>query len=134
MGTLSIRLPLWLGYIIQRFFIQFNYNMAHLVPEGTPGALMPLIVLIESISLVIRPFTLAIRLAANIVAGYLLLTLLGNQGPLLGIVTLIGLFVGLILLLLLEVAVACIQSYVFTVLRSLYLAELIRVEYNKKII
>merc|ERR1712200_49862 len=47
--TLSLSLPLWFGYTLQRFLIQFNYNMAHLVPEGTPAALIPLIVLIESI-------------------------------------------------------------------------------------
>ena len=38
----------------------------------------------------------------------------------------------LILLLMLEVAVACIQSYVFTILSSLYLNELIRINFNKK--
>jgi len=95
---------------------------------------MPVIVVIETVRNIIRPATLAIRLAANIVAGHLLLTLLGSQGPFLGILSLALLFVGLILLLLLEVAVACIQSYVFTILRSLYLGELISVEFNKKII
>jgi len=113
---------------------QYNNLLAHLVPVGTPRFLIPVIVIIERVRNVIRPATLAIRLAANIVAGHLLLTLLGSQGPLLRISLLIGLFIGLILLLLLEVAVACIQSYVFTVLSSLYLAELIRVEYNKKMI
>merc|ERR1711874_712853 len=83
---------------------------------------------------IIRPATLAIRLAANMIAGHLLLTLLGSQGPLLGALSLAILFVGLVLLLLLEVAVACIQSYVFTILRSLYLGELISVEFNKKIL
>merc|ERR1711878_138476 len=132
--TLSISLPLWVGYILQRFIIQFNYNISHLVPEGTPAALIPLIVLIESIRLIIRPFTLAIRLAANIVAGHLLLTLLGTQAPSLSVVNLMILILGLIILLLLEVAVACIQSYVFTILSSLYLNELIRVKFNKKIL
>ena len=121
--TLSLRLPLWFGYILQRFLIQFNYNMAHLVPEGTPAALIPLIVLIESISLLIRPFTLAIRLAANIVAGHLLLTLLGNQGPTIAARIITFLLVALVLLIVLECAVSCIQSYVFTILRSLYLSE-----------
>jgi len=132
--TLTLSLPLWLGRMLLSIVYQYNNLLAHLVPTGTPSFLMPVMVVIERVRNVIRPATLAIRLAANIVAGHLLLTLLGSQGPLLGIVALIGLFVGLILLLLLEVAVACIQSYVFTVLRSLYLAELIRVEYNKKII
>ena len=121
--TLSIRLPVWVGYIIQRFVLQFNYNIAHLVPEGTPGALIPLIVVIESIRLVIRPLTLAIRLAANIVAGHLLLTLLGNQGSSAPVRVVWVLLVALVLLIILECAVSCIQRYVFTILRSLYLGE-----------
>jgi F-type H+-transporting ATPase subunit a len=113
---------------------QYNSLLAHLVPTGTPRFLIPVMVVIETVRNVIRPATLAIRLAANIVAGHLLLTLLGSQGPALGFLILIGLFVGLVLLLLLEVAVACIQSYVFTILRSLYLNELIGVGFNKKIV
>ncbi len=112
-----------MGYILLRLTSQFNRNIAHLVPEGTPGALIPLMVVIESVRLVIRPFTLAVRLAANIVAGHLLLVLLGNQGATVGGLVLVVLITALILLLTLECAVACIQSYVFTILRSLYLSE-----------
>lgn len=108
--------------------------MAHLVPVGTPRFLIPIIVIIETVRNIIRPLTLSIRLAANIVAGHLLLTLLGSQGPILRVSNLIFLIIGLFMLLLLEVAVACIQSYVFTILRSLYLNELIRVKFNKSII
>jgi len=107
--------------------------MAHLVPVGTPRFLIPVIVVIETVSRIIRPATLAIRLAANIVAGHLLLTLLGSQGPSMSFLNLVLLIAGLLLLLLLEVAVACIQSYVFTVLSSLYLNELVSVRFNKKI-
>lgn len=98
---------------------------------GTPSFLMPIIVIIETISNIIRPITLSIRLAANIVAGHLLLTLLGSQGPDLNTLNLLLLIISIILLLLLEVAVACIQSYVFTILSSLYLNELIRNKFNK---
>lgn len=97
--------------------------MAHLVPVGTPGALMPVIVLIETVRSIIRPGTLAVRLAANMVAGHLLLVLLGSQGANLGGLILVGLMVGLVALLTLECAVACIQAYVFTILRSLYINE-----------
>ena len=121
--TLRLALPLWLGKIIYSFIKQLEHNIAHLVPEGTPGALIPLIVLIESVSLVIRPGTLAVRLAANIIAGHLLLVLLGGQGVNLRGAVLRFLMVGLCLLVTLECAVACIQAYVFTILRSLYLRE-----------
>jgi F-type H+-transporting ATPase subunit a len=93
------------------------------VPLGTPPVLMPFMVLIETISNLIRPGTLAVRLAANIIAGHLLLVLLGNQGPNLTSVFLTLLIITQILLLVLESAVAVIQSYVFAVLATLYSSE-----------
>ena len=129
--TLTLALPLWLGRILLSIIFQYNNLLAHLVPTGTPAFLMPIIVIIETVRNIIRPITLSIRLAANIVAGHLLLTLLGSQGPRLRSINLIFLIIGLYLLLLLEVAVACIQSYVFTILSSLYLNELIRNSFNK---
>jgi F-type H+-transporting ATPase subunit a len=93
------------------------------VPQGTPGVLMPFMVCIESISNIIRPGTLAVRLSANIIAGHLLITLMGNTGP--GIMNIIvGLLVlGQLCLLVLESAVSIIQGYVFAVLRTLYSSE-----------
>merc|ERR1712223_1309963 len=129
--TLTLALPLLLGTILLSIIFQYNNLLAHLVPLGTPTFLMPIIVTIETVRNIIRPITLSIRLAANIVAGHLLLTLLGSQGPILSPVNLIFLIIGLYLSLLLEVAVACIQSYVFTILSSLYLNELIRNSFNK---
>jgi len=102
---------------------QFNMNIAHLVPEGTPAPLIPLMVVIESVSFIIRPFTLAVRLGANIIAGHLLLTLLGGQGSNLSGVILVFLIVAIFGLIALEGAVACIQAYVFTILSTLYLNE-----------
>merc|ERR1712081_138397 len=96
------------------------------------GFLIPVIVIIETVSNIIRPLTLSIRLAANIVAGHLLLTLLGSQISNISFTTFLLLF--LYLLLLLEVAVACIQSYVFIILNSLYLNELLRIKFNKTLI
>lgn len=132
--TLTISLPLWIGRMILSIIYQYNNLFSHLVPLGTPRFLIPIIVIIETVSNIIRPFTLAIRLAANIVAGHLLLTLLGSQGPHLNIINLSFLFIFLYLLLILEIAVACIQSYVFIILNSLYLNELLRVSFNKNII
>ena len=97
---------------------------AHLVPQRTPGPLIPFIVLIESISNVIRPLTLAVRLIANIVAGHLLITLLGNQTAARSNLLLISLLLTQIILLTLESAVAVIQAYVFAVLTTLYAREI----------
>jgi len=132
--TLVLALPIWLGSMLYSIVFQYNNLLAHLVPLGTPPALIPIIVIIETVRRIIRPMTLSIRLAANIVAGHLLLTLLGSQGPGASRVILILLFIGLILLLILEVAVACIQSYVFTILSSLYLNELLSNSFNKKVL
>ena len=132
--TLVLALPIWLGTILFSIIFQYNRLLAHLVPLGTPSFLMPIIVIIETVRNIIRPITLSIRLAANIVAGHLLLTLLGSQGPNVSIIVIIILIIRLILLLMLEVAVACIQSYVFTILSSLYLNELISINFNKKIL
>lgn len=99
--------------------------LAHLVPLGTPTVLIPFMVLIETISNVIRPGTLAVRLAANMIAGHLLLVLLGNQGVVVSSYILGVLLFVQILLLTLERAVAVIQAYVFAVLSTLYSSEVI---------
>uniref|UniRef100_UPI00315DB3A4 ATP synthase F0 subunit 6 n=1 Tax=Tuerkayana rotundum TaxID=3018952 RepID=UPI00315DB3A4 len=122
--TLSLSLPLWLTLMLFGWIQHTKHMFAHLVPQGTPFALMPFMVLIETISNVIRPGTLAIRLAANMIAGHLLLTLLGSTGPSLSLSILFILIFAQILLLILESAVAIIQSYVFAVLSTLYTSEI----------
>lgn len=121
--TLALALPLWLRFIIYGWLNHTQHIFAHLVPQGTPAVLIPFIVCIETISNIIRPGTLAVRLAANIIAGHLLLTLLGNTGPSLTYSILSLLIIAQIALLVLESAVAIIQSYVFAVLRTLYSRE-----------
>nr|YP_009261665.1 ATP synthase F0 subunit 6 [Cherax sp. HMG-2016]ANJ01460.1 ATP synthase F0 subunit 6 [Cherax sp. HMG-2016] len=121
--TLTLALPLWLSFILFGWVNHTQHMFAHLVPQGTPNVLMPFMVLIETISNIIRPGTLAIRLAANMIAGHLLLTLLGGMGPSLPSKLLIFLILAQILLLMLESAVAIIQSYVFAVLSTLYASE-----------
>ena len=121
--TLALRLPLWLSFMLFGWINHTQHIFAHLVPAGTPGPLIPLMVLIETIRNIIRPGTLAVRLAANIIAGHLLLTLLGNTGPSLQYSLLYLLLIAQILLLILESAVAVIQSYVFAALRTLYAGE-----------
>nr|UJG45362.1 ATP synthase F0 subunit 6 [Siphonoperla burmeisteri] len=121
--TLALALPLWLSFMIYGWLNHTQHMFAHLVPQGTPAVLMPFMVCIETISNVIRPGTLAVRLAANMIAGHLLLTLLGNTGPSLTYSILSLLIIAQIALLVLESAVAIIQSYVFAVLSTLYSSE-----------
>nr|YP_009774841.1 ATP synthase F0 subunit 6 [Lepisma saccharinum]QJA14864.1 ATP synthase F0 subunit 6 [Lepisma saccharinum] len=121
--TLTLALPLWLSFMIYGWINHTQHMFAHLVPLGTPGPLMPFMVCIEITSNIIRPGTLAVRLMANMVAGHLLLTLLGSTGPSLSTWMISLLLVTQIMLLTLESAVAIIQSYVFAVLTTLYSSE-----------
>ncbi|KAI8126626.1 ATP synthase subunit a [Lucilia cuprina] len=89
------------------------------MPQGTSTVLIPFMVCIETIR------TLAVRLTANIIAGHLLLTLLGNTGPSISTILLRLLIITQIALLVLESAVAIIHIYVFAVLRTLYSSEVI---------
>jgi F-type H+-transporting ATPase subunit a len=102
----------------------------HLVPQGTPSILIPFIVLIESIRNVIRPGTLAVRLSANIIAGHLIISLLGNQVANSENSILILLIFIQILLIILETAVAVIQAYVFATLSTLYCSEVSPINYD----
>nr|AOY39153.1 ATP synthase F0 subunit 6 [Meropathus sp. BMNH 675618] len=121
--TLSLALPLWISFMIYGWFNNTTHMFAHLVPQGTPPILMPFMVCIETVSNIIRPGTLAVRLAANMIAGHLLMTLLGNTGPMLSLMMINVLIIVQLLLLLLESAVAIIQSYVFAILSTLYSSE-----------
>nr|QNP09984.1 ATP synthase F0 subunit 6 [Ochthebius sp. IBE<ESP> AN292] len=121
--TLILALPLWMSFMIYGWINNTTHMLAHLVPQGTPPILMPFMVCIETISNIIRPGTLAVRLSANMIAGHLLMTLLGNTGSMLSVMMINILIITQLLLLLLESAVAIIQSYVFTILSTLYSSE-----------
>nr|YP_009183787.1 ATP synthase F0 subunit 6 [Limonius californicus]ALN96481.1 ATP synthase F0 subunit 6 [Limonius californicus] len=121
--TLALALPLWTSFMIYGWMNNTMHMFAHLVPQGTPPVLMPFMVCIETISNIIRPGTLAIRLTANMIAGHLLLTLLGNTGTSLSMIMINMLILTQLLLLVLESAVAIIQSYVFSILSTLYSSE-----------
>nr|YP_001481145.1 ATP synthase F0 subunit 6 [Phallusia fumigata]CAL24355.1 ATPase subunit 6 [Phallusia fumigata] len=122
--TLSWALVFWLGNYIFCLGKEFVYNVAHFLPVGTPGFLMVFLVWIEVVSWLARPIALGVRLMANITAGHLLLHLLSEGVSLMGGGALVVVGVGgLFLMGVLEVAVAFIQAYVFSLLLSLYVSE-----------
>nr|QAY82083.1 ATP synthase F0 subunit 6 [Endoclita minanus] len=121
--TLSISLPLWLAFMFYGWINNMQHMFSHLIPQGTPNILMPFMVLIETISNIIRPGTLAVRLTANMIAGHLLMTLLGNTGSNIPNYLIFLLIFTQILLLILESAVTIIQSYVIAILSTLYSSE-----------
>jgi F-type H+-transporting ATPase subunit a len=92
------------------------------VPAGVPFWLLPILVPIELISYFIRPFTLSIRLFANMVAGHTTLAIFAGFVVSLGIFGVLPLAVATALILL-ELLVAVLQAYVFTILTCLYLKD-----------
>nr|YP_010271096.1 ATP synthase F0 subunit 6 [Neptis obscurior]UJY98866.1 ATP synthase F0 subunit 6 [Neptis obscurior] len=122
--SLSLSLTLWLSFMIYGWVNNTQHMFIHMIPQGTPTILMPFMVLIETISNIIRPMTLAVRLTANMIAGHLLLTLLSSTGINMPNYLVMILILVQILLLILESAVAMIQSYVITILSTLYSSEI----------
>lgn len=124
--NLGMAIPLWAGTVILGFRHKIKPSLAHFLPQGTPIPLIPILIIIETISLFIQPIALAVRLTANITAGHLLIHLIGGATLVLtsiSIPTATITFLILILLTILEFAVALIQAYVFTLLVSLYLHD-----------
>nr|YP_007890834.1 ATP synthase F0 subunit 6 [Eospalax fontanierii cansus]AGH27170.1 ATP synthase F0 subunit 6 [Eospalax fontanierii cansus] len=124
--NLGMAIPLWAGAVILGFRNKTKSALAHFLPQGTPIPLIPMLIIIETISLFIQPMALAVRLTANITAGHLLIHLIGGATLVLlsiNIPTALITFLILTLLTILEFAVALIQAYVFTLLVSLYLHD-----------
>nr|YP_005089118.1 ATPase subunits 6 [Ehirava fluviatilis]BAL43653.1 ATPase subunits 6 [Ehirava fluviatilis] len=124
--NMGLAVPLWLATVIIGMRNQPTHALGHLLPEGTPVPLIPVLIIIETISLFIRPLALGVRLTANLTAGHLLIQLIATAAfvllPLMPTVAILTATI-LFLLTLLEVAVAMIQAYVFVLLLSLYLQE-----------
>ena len=105
--------------------------LSFFVPHGVPFVLLLLLVPIEVLSYIIRPFTLSIRLFANMMAGHTMLAIFaGFVAPLLLAAGAIKAFAVVplgvdILLIFLELLVAALQAYVFTILTCLYLRDAI---------
>lgn len=92
------------------------------MPAGIPKILAPLVIPIELISFLAKPFSLTVRLVMNMVVGHILLKILANfvySSGLAGALPL--LFVGI--LLIFELGIAFLQAYIFTILTSIYLGE-----------
>ena len=116
--NLSLVLPFWLGFIIFGLLKNTNHFFSHLVPLRTPLPLSQFIVIIETVRQIIRPITLSVRLAANITAGHILIGLARSNITIFNTSSAV-----LVILVILETAVAFIQRYVFTILLSIYLNE-----------
>jgi ATP synthase subunit 6 len=121
--TLVLGFPIWLRFIISRAIYRPKKTVAHLLPDGAPDWLNPFLVIIETTRIIVRPLTLSFRLAANIRACHIVLSLVGiywasawftrSFGTSLLILTTLG-------YILFEFAICLIQAYIFCLLLSLY--------------
>ena len=100
------------------------------IPHGTPKVLLPLIFLIELLSFLVRPFSLALRLFVAMIAGHILVKVFGSfvvsglnaegvMGPFIALLS----FVFIAGVSALELLVCAIQAYVFALLTSLYIND-----------
>ena len=124
--TFSLAFAFFLGILITGIMIQKIKFLNTFIPSGSPAILLPFMVVIEFISYISRPFSLAIRLFANMMSGHTLLAILANFTL---IISKKNLLIGAIPFLLivaiigLEAMIAMLQAYVFTVLLCIYLND-----------
>jgi F-type H+-transporting ATPase subunit a len=139
-ATSRIAIPLFLALLSWGIFIVVGvirqgpgYFWHAINPPGVPPALKFLVVPIEFFSkFLMRPFSLAVRLFANMTAGHLLLTIFAIMTNELLIVHTSGIyqvvfaplpFIGLVAFTGFEILIAVLQAYIFTILTAVYVAE-----------
>ncbi len=132
-GNLAVTMALaTVSFIAQQYAGISKYGVVHhfagLVPPGLPGWLLPIMIPVEIISMFTKPFALMIRLFANMLAGHMVITTLLLLIPLTASVStlfgvaMIPVSLGLSLfIMILEVLVAFIQAYIFTLLTSIFI-------------
>jgi len=121
--TLPFSYSFWLGIVLFGLVSSLKHFLSHLIPVGTPIGLIRFIVIVEVLRNFIRPLALTFRLTANIMAGHLLISLIG--GALVNLSAVVTTFGSLIqsLLVFIELGVSVIQAYVFSTLLLLYISE-----------
>lgn len=131
-SQITITLAMGLSVFIMVWIVGFyNHGLKFFTlfaPKGTPLALMPLIIVLELISFFARPCTLAVRLAANMIAGHILLKVFASFAVMLAgwLAATAILPAGILLsIMALEVMVAFLQAYIFTILTCVYLNDAI---------
>uniref|UniRef100_A0AAU6QGQ7 ATP synthase subunit a n=1 Tax=Prionospio sp. 4 MH-2023 TaxID=3059272 RepID=A0AAU6QGQ7_9ANNE len=121
--TFALGLPLWLGLILSSATFSPTSTLAALLPGGAPAWLNPFLILIETISTLVRPVTLSVRLAANMSAGHIVLTLVGVYFTYAFFASNIPATLFLFFIqagyTLFEMGICLIQAYIFCLLLSL---------------
>ena len=122
--TFALAIVVFIGVTVIGFIRHGLHFLRFFVPEGVPMLLLVILVPIEVLSYFIRPFTLSIRLFANMLAGHTMLGIFAGFAAILGVFAIFPVGVN-VLLLALELLVAVLQAYVFAILSCLYLNDAI---------
>lgn len=118
-----LTIVVWLRVTLLSIFYRPKTHLAHFRPSGAPLLLSPVLAVIELVSNIVRPLTLRVRLTANLRTGHVLFNLLGDrfvQFPILIEIIIASLGLGYILF---EIGVCVVQTYIITLLSSLYTDE-----------
>jgi F-type H+-transporting ATPase subunit a len=125
--TLQLALSMFIGIIIIGFYNKDLKFLLLFVPKNIPKILVPFLTLIEIVSFLIRPFSLSVRLFANMLAGHTLLFIIASFNFFIAINYILVLILPLFFIffiLILEFAIAFVQAYIFVILISIYLNDL----------
>lgn len=123
--TFTLGFGMFIGIVLIGITVQKSKFINQFIP-ATTGPIVPLLIVIEIFSYIIRPFSLSIRLFANMLAGHTLLHILASFGTsLLKVDILIAIMMAfpIIAICVLEFGIAFLQAYVFVVLLAIYLKE-----------
>jgi F-type H+-transporting ATPase subunit a len=121
--TFALALVVFLGVTIIGFIKHGAGFLKFFVPSGVPMVLLPLLVVIELISYLIRPISLSVRLFANMMAGHTMLKVFGAFVVALGALGGWAPLAFLVVFTALEVLVAFLQAFVFAILTCIYLND-----------
>lgn len=126
--TLSLALLVFILVTVLAFMKHGMHFLGFFVPKGVPPVMLLLLVPIEVLSYFIRPISLSVRLFANMTAGHTMLKVFGGFVVAMGVFGVVPLVL-IVALTGLEILIACLQAYVFTVLTCLYLNDAIHMEH-----
>lgn len=124
--TFTMALSFFIGLTIIGFKIQGISFLKLFVPSGIPAWLLPLLVVIEVMSYSLRPLSLAIRLFANMLAGHVLLHIIAGAAVVALTKTILLAFLPwafITAFMVLEIGIAFLQAYVFSILLCIYLHD-----------
>ncbi|MDH3596695.1 MAG: F0F1 ATP synthase subunit A [Rhodospirillales bacterium] len=120
--TFAMAIVVFAGVTVLGFMRHGVHFFSFFVPPGTPIWMWPLLIPIEVISYLSRPISLSVRLFANMLAGHTLLKVIASFVALMGVFGVLPL-AGVVALTGLEILIAFLQAYVFTILTCLYIND-----------